>query len=251
MKSQDKSAKQYARESIWQYHRGQLLIELANPQNGETILDLGCGTGPLVYDLADRVMPYGKVIAIDPDGERLRIAKANLPAHLKNITFMETKAEQLSDIEDESIDLIYSNYVIHWIPDKRLLLEKMNRCLRGGGRFVIEMVGELMPFLSEVSLLTGISGRKLVDKFYCHTEEEWKCLFAQHEFQLKHVAWPELEFNFENLTHFFDWWEGTSHGWFSRNNLSKSQIEQLKQRFPDRVYFTGNAYQAIAEKIAS
>ena len=195
-----------------EYYRGQLLIELANPQNGETVLDLGCGTGQLTYDLVVRVMPSGKVIAIDPDKERLRIARANLPVDLKNSTFIEAKAEQLNEIADESIDLIYSNYVIHWIRDKHLLLAEMNRCLKGGGRCVMEMVGELMPFLREVSLLTGVSGQALVNKFYCPTEEEWKLLFAQYGFQLKHFAWPELEFNFENLTHFFEWWEGTSHG---------------------------------------
>ncbi len=248
MENQAKLANQYANVSTWQYHRGKRLIELANPQKGETVLDLGCGTGQLTYELAHRVMPSGKVIAIDPDGERLKVAKANLPTHLTNITFIESKAEQLSRIEDESINLIYSNYVIHWIPDKTLMLAEMARYLDLKGRCVIDMVGELMPFLREVSLLAGKSGKKLVDKFYCHTREEWQTLFTQYGFQVKYAALPKLDFTFENLNHFFDWWEGTSHGLFLKNNLSEVTIDKLQQRFPDRVYFTGHAYQAIAKK---
>lgn len=65
MNSQAKLATQYSKVSTWQYHRGRLLIELANPKNGEIVLELGCGTGQLTYEIANRVMPSGKVIAID------------------------------------------------------------------------------------------------------------------------------------------------------------------------------------------
>jgi hypothetical protein len=113
------------------------------------------------------------------------------------------------------------------------------------------MVGELMPFLREVSLLAGTLGKQLVNKFYCHTMETWQIMFAQQGFQLKYAAWPQLDFTFENLNHFFDWWEGTSKGLFLRENLSELTIEKLQQRFPERVDFTGNGYQAIVEKVSN
>lgn len=152
-------------------------------------------------------------------------------------------------IEDKSINLIYSNYVIHWIPDKTLMLAEMARYSDLKGRCVIEMVGELMPFLREVSLLGGSSGKKLVDKFYCHTREEWQILFAQYGFQLKYVALPQVDFTFENLNHFFDWWEGTSHGLFLRKNLSEVTIyKQIETAFSRPSLFHGSCLSSSCRK---
>ena len=38
------------------------------------VLDLGCGTGSLTKALLDKVGLEGRVVAIDPDGERIQIA---------------------------------------------------------------------------------------------------------------------------------------------------------------------------------
>lgn len=64
-----------------------LLLDLAKPQNGETVLDLGCGTGQLTSELAYSVGPTGKVIAIDPDVERLKVAQASIPPEIKTSMF--------------------------------------------------------------------------------------------------------------------------------------------------------------------
>ena len=165
MKDETAYGNQYA--STWQYLRGSRLLEMAAPSPGETVLDLGCGTGKLTFELARRVAPAGKVIAIDPDRERLDIAQAARPPKVDNITFIETRAEQLETADNRSIDLLYSNYVIHWIPDKAPMLDEMARCLQPKGRCVMELVGELMPFLREVSLLAGAPGQTLIDRFFC------------------------------------------------------------------------------------
>ena len=45
------------------------------PKVGDVILDLGCGTGELSSYLAELVGPEGKVIGVDPDKERIQLAK--------------------------------------------------------------------------------------------------------------------------------------------------------------------------------
>ena len=45
------------------------------PQAGDAILDVGCGTGELSAYLADLVGPEGKVVAVDPDKERVLLAQ--------------------------------------------------------------------------------------------------------------------------------------------------------------------------------
>ena len=45
------------------------------PKDGDIILHLGCGTGELSSYLAELVGPGGKVIGVDPDKERIQLAK--------------------------------------------------------------------------------------------------------------------------------------------------------------------------------
>ena len=45
------------------------------PKAGDTILDLGCGTGELSAYLAELVGAEGKVIGVDPDKERIQLAR--------------------------------------------------------------------------------------------------------------------------------------------------------------------------------
>ena len=59
------------------------------------VLDLDCGTGDLSKVLAEHVGLGGKVIAMDPDKERLRIAKETYSA-VSNILFQEGSTYMIS-----------------------------------------------------------------------------------------------------------------------------------------------------------
>ena len=58
-------ALKYSQESSWQFKRGMELLEQSGIKKGDTVLDIGCGTGELTLEIAKRVGPTGKVIAID------------------------------------------------------------------------------------------------------------------------------------------------------------------------------------------
>ena len=68
-------AQEYTEKSSMQEEDSLRLIRQLCPQEGMKVLDLGCGTGYLSKVLAERVGLRGKVVAVDPDKERLRIAK--------------------------------------------------------------------------------------------------------------------------------------------------------------------------------
>ena len=248
MKKQAEYAKQYADTSDWQYLRGSLLLNQTTFKKGETVLDLGCGTGQLTFEIAKKVGQTGKVFAIDPDNERLKIAQTTIPQELKNIIFLKTKAEQLNEIADESIDVIYSNYVIHWIPDKIPMFQEAIRCLRPNGSFVMEFVGELMPFLHYVTSMLGERGQAIINKFFCFSQNEWVKLFKENSFIVENADWPDLYFEYNDLNDFFDWWEGTTHGGFQRDKLSVDSMLDLQNQFPGKVSFDGNAFQAVVRK---
>ncbi len=60
---------------IWEY--GSSLLDLLDPQPGERILDLGCGTGHLTQAIAERGV---EVVGIDHSASMIEQARANYPA---------------------------------------------------------------------------------------------------------------------------------------------------------------------------
>ena len=83
-------------------------------ETGSSVLDLGCGTGYLTKVLSERVGPEGKVVAVDPDGERLKIAREKYSA--QNVEYIQADDKTFPSGQ---YDLIFSNIVIHWISDKK------------------------------------------------------------------------------------------------------------------------------------
>ena len=58
------------------------MIKKLQLSEGMSVLDLGCGTRNLTKILSERVGPEGRIIAVDPDKERLEIAKSNYSARI-------------------------------------------------------------------------------------------------------------------------------------------------------------------------
>ena len=72
-------------------------IELLAPAEGETVLDIACGTGPMLPDLARRVGPRGRVVGIEPSPEmmaqaRERVGREGVAA---NVTLIEAASEEV------------------------------------------------------------------------------------------------------------------------------------------------------------
>ena len=125
---------------------GQMFIEKeVCPQPGDAILDLGCGTGELSAYLAELVGPEGKVVGVDPDKERLLLAQQSF-GEVKNLSFVEGSASNFPGIGSESYDIIFSNYVIHWIPDKQEVFNNMFGSLKRGGKIAIQYNDRFLSF---------------------------------------------------------------------------------------------------------
>lgn len=68
------------------------LAELA-PVDGLHVLELGCGDGRLTFQFAEKT---ASVFAVDPDGERIAMARASLPADLaEKVSFDVTGAGEV------------------------------------------------------------------------------------------------------------------------------------------------------------
>lgn len=102
---------------------------------GETIADIGCGTGLLTLDLARAVGDAGRVIAIEPSQE-MRSACEKRCGDRTNVTILDGTVENLP-LEDQSIDRAISLQVFEYVNNIETALLEAGRTLKAGGRLVI------------------------------------------------------------------------------------------------------------------
>jgi ubiquinone/menaquinone biosynthesis C-methylase UbiE len=112
-------------------------FDLAALDLGETVVDLGSGSGMDVLYAAGLVGPTGHVIGVDFTAEQLEKARklvAGDDAYWAE--FREGRIDELP-IADESVDCVISNGVINLVPDKPAVFAEAARVLRPGGRLAI------------------------------------------------------------------------------------------------------------------
>jgi trans-aconitate methyltransferase len=116
---------------VWRFGEG--VVEFLNPQPGERILDLGCGTGQLTQKIAES---GADVLGLDASADMIGQARQNYP----RLQFVLADAAALK-FENE-FDAVFSNAALHWILDRAGVVAGIARVLKKGGRFVAEFGGK-------------------------------------------------------------------------------------------------------------
>lgn len=112
---------------------GSDVLQWLAPKTGESILDVGCGTG----DLASKIQEAGAIVlGIDASAEMVALAKKEYPT----IQFEQKDASQLD--YNREFDAVFSNATFHWIENQRGLLKGIYKGLKHGGRLVAEFGGK-------------------------------------------------------------------------------------------------------------
>jgi len=126
-----------ALDAVREYKRR--TFELLDPKLGDHLLDLGCGNGADVGELAALVGPTGRVVGIDNsaalvDEARQRSTDSPLP-----VEFRVGDAHAL-ELDDHSFDGCRSDRTFQHLDDPRTALEELVRSTRPGGRVVVSDV---------------------------------------------------------------------------------------------------------------
>lgn len=104
---------------------------------GDTVVDIGCGTGLDCLIAARKVGPTGRVIGLDMTDEMLSQAWHNADrVGAANVSFHRGHAEQIP-LPANLADVVISNCVINLAPDKARVFAEICRVLKPGGRMVV------------------------------------------------------------------------------------------------------------------
>jgi ubiquinone/menaquinone biosynthesis C-methylase UbiE len=113
------------------------LISYAQISPGQRVLDVGCGSGDLLIDIA-RTVPGAELSGLDPDGIALGRAARKATRAGTGVTLIRGYADHLP-FDDASLDHVVSSLAIHHLDDgdKARFAAEARRVLRPGGKITI------------------------------------------------------------------------------------------------------------------
>jgi ubiquinone/menaquinone biosynthesis C-methylase UbiE len=113
----------------WSRRLAPLLVGFAGVQDGDTVLDVGSGTGALTAALA-KTAPSSRIFGIDPAGSYVALARAHQGSTI--ISFEIGDAQQMH-FDTATFDRIMSLLVVNFIPDVRKAMGEMKRVTKPKG----------------------------------------------------------------------------------------------------------------------
>jgi enediyne biosynthesis protein CalE5 len=119
------------------------LVELAQVEVGDRVLDVAAGYGEPALTAAMRVGPNGRVVATDISGDMLAFGRERAAAAgLENVEFVEAEAASL-DFPAASFDAALSRWGIIFEPEPEATAGRVRGFLKGGARMAISSWGPI------------------------------------------------------------------------------------------------------------
>ena len=113
------------------------MLDLADLQTGNRVLDVAAGTGEQTLLVARRVGPNGYVLATDLSTNMLNVAaEAARTAGLNNVETRVMDAENL-DLDADSFDAVICRLSLHTFPNPQKAVREMRRVMKPGGKVAV------------------------------------------------------------------------------------------------------------------
>ena len=191
----------------------QRLLDLVSLGSGQTVVDLGCGTGAvtrLMLSTVDGLV----VVAADPSAEMLEEAKTNLSDLAAKVIFVRAGAENLSKYLPTKVDAVVFCNAIHLISDKAVVMREISKVLEPGRHFAFNtaffegaMPAPTLAFYKKLMLKTvrilrrdyGLKHqrREKTEARQFLTPDEYQELLLRYNFRILHQEVVEMQMPFE------------------------------------------------------
>lgn len=148
------------------------MISLMKPSCREEVLDVGCGTGTVLFLLREKCGSSIKLYGIDPSEDMIRIAEHKNTIRNLGIQFKVGVGERL-DFKDNRFDSVVSSLTFHHLPSdiKRKVAKEIRRVLKPSGRILVSDWGTPRNWLGRT---IGITVKK-----HTFTEENLRGLVVR------------------------------------------------------------------------
>jgi trans-aconitate 2-methyltransferase len=173
------NAEDYEKHSQAQQLWARELIEKLALKGMEDVLDLGCGDGKITAEIA-RCVGNGSVVGVDSSRAMIELAAERYPSsQYTNLSFQVMDASNLTF--DEYFDVVFSNAALHWVRNHKPVVQGLYRCLRPGGKILLQMGGKgnasgILSVLEQVQ-----------------AQPEWQAYFKGFEFPYGFLGIDEYE----------------------------------------------------------
>lgn len=178
--------------------RGQL-IDQAGIEPGDRVLDLGCGTGTLLSEIAADV-PDASLVGLDADARILETARAKVADAGIDVALHRGSGTALP-YADGSFDRVVSTFVLHHLvpDDKRAALAEVRRVLAPDGQLHVADWGPPSGIVPRIgfAIVRAFDG---LERTRAHADGSWTRFLDEAGFDVEaagaiDTVWGTLEFH--------------------------------------------------------
>lgn len=195
--------------NLWAAPFGLKLLENINYRKDITALDIGCGAGFPLTEMAMRLGNTCQVMGIDPWEAALRRTEKKIRLYgISNTRVIRGVAETLP-MEDNSVDLITSNNGLNNVTNLDQAIRECSRVLKKGGQLVMTMnldgtMTEFYSVLSDILLERGMEDEilQLDEHIYQKRKpvHEVTAILERHNLSIRHILYDNFTLDFADGT---------------------------------------------------
>lgn len=197
-------------------------ISLLRPISNKEILEIGCGNGIQALYINACHGPL-RVTGIDLNKANIDIANSEKEVtNAHNVRFFVDDAQNLTQIESGSIDVLLNIESAFHYPDKASFIKEIHRVLKPGGQFLI---ADILSTRKKREGIMKIWGKPMVHHFWNH--KRYSEEFSNSDLMIDHS---------EDISH------QVRKGWsMYRNWLPEIKMESFFQNIAFRIFYVLNA----------
>ena len=212
---------------------GEDVLELLQPQPGERILDVGCGTGHLTAKIAES---GATVLGLDSSDEMIATAREAYPQLAWSVADI-SSIEPETLLADGPFDAVFSNAALHWVSRAEAAVQAMSAVLRPGGRFVVEFGGHrhiekvLRGLLDAMEAVTGTRPKH---EWFYPTIGEYASLLEKHGIEVLSAWLFDRPTKLDGTEGLRNWYRMFRRSWVealaedNRENVFRRAEDQLR-----------------------